>query len=49
MNKEKRSLSFAASIVASSLVLTAPAFADGEVVFASWGGVISRCIAFIYA
>ena len=38
MSKEKRSLSFAASIVASSLVLTAPAFADGEVVFASWGG-----------
>ena len=38
MNKEKRSLSLAASIVASSLVLTVPAYADGEVVFASWGG-----------
>ena len=44
MNKEKRSLSFAASIVASSLVLTAPAFADGEVVFASWGGSFQEAL-----
>jgi putative spermidine/putrescine transport system substrate-binding protein len=38
MKKELRRLSLAAGIMASGLALTAPAFADGEVVFASWGG-----------
>ena len=38
MKNETRRLSLAASIVASSVVLASPAFAEGEVVFASWGG-----------
>ena len=38
MKNETRRLSLAASIVASSGVLASPAFAEGEVVFASWGG-----------
>jgi putative spermidine/putrescine transport system substrate-binding protein len=38
MNKQQTRLTIAASIVASSMAFTAPAFADGEVVFASWGG-----------
>lgn len=38
MNKKVKKLSLTASIVASSLVMAAPAFAEGEVVFASWGG-----------
>jgi putative spermidine/putrescine transport system substrate-binding protein len=42
MKKEQRRLSLSASvvagIVASSLALATPAFAEGEVVFSSWGG-----------
>ena len=38
MKNETKRLSLAASIVASSVVLASPAFAEGEVVFASWGG-----------
>ena len=38
MKNGTRKLSLAASIVASSVVLASPAFAGGEVVFASWGG-----------
>ena len=38
MKKVERRLSLAASLVASSMVMAAPAFAEGEVVFASWGG-----------
>ena len=38
MKKEKRKLSLAIGFVASSLAVTVPAFAEGEVVFASWGG-----------
>ena len=38
MKKEQKRLSLAASLVASSLAVTAPAFAEGEVVFSSWGG-----------
>jgi putative spermidine/putrescine transport system substrate-binding protein len=38
MKKEQTRLTLAASIVASSMAFAAPAFADGEVVFASWGG-----------
>ena len=38
MKRIDRRLSLAASIVASSLAMAAPAFAEGEVVFSSWGG-----------
>ena len=38
MKNETKRLSLAASIVASSVVLASPAFAEGEVVFSSWGG-----------
>ena len=38
MKRIERRLSLAASIVASSLAMAAPAFAEGEVVFSSWGG-----------
>ena len=38
MKRQQRRLSFAASLVASSMVMAAPAFAEGDVVFASWGG-----------
>ncbi|MDG1316336.1 MAG: ABC transporter substrate-binding protein [Paracoccaceae bacterium] len=38
MKKEERRLLLAAGLVASSLAMTAPAFAEGEVVFSSWGG-----------
>ena len=38
MKKEERRLLLAAGLVASSLAVTAPAFAEGEVVFSSWGG-----------
>jgi len=38
MKKQERRLSLAAGLVASSLALTVPAFAEGEVVFSSWGG-----------
>ncbi len=38
MNKENRKLSLAVSLVVSSMAVVAPAFADGEVVFSSWGG-----------
>ena len=38
MKKEERRLSLAAGLVVSSLAVTAPAFAEGEVVFSSWGG-----------
>jgi putative spermidine/putrescine transport system substrate-binding protein len=38
MKRQQRRLSFAASVVASSMVMAAPAFAEGEVVFSSWGG-----------
>ena len=38
MKKQQTRLTIAASIVASSMAFAAPAFADGEVVFASWGG-----------
>jgi putative spermidine/putrescine transport system substrate-binding protein len=38
MKKVERRLSLAASLVASSMVMAAPAFAEGDVVFASWGG-----------
>lgn len=38
MKREKRKLSLAVGFVASSLAVTVPAFAKGEVVFASWGG-----------
>ncbi len=37
MNKVKR-LTLAVGLVAGSLAMAAPALADGEVVFASWGG-----------
>ena len=38
MKKVERRLWLAASVVASSMVMAAPAFAEGEVVFSSWGG-----------
>ena len=38
MKREERRLSFAAGLVASSFAVAAPAFAEGEVVFSSWGG-----------
>ena len=38
MKRQQRRLSFAASLVASSMVMAAPAFAEGDVVSASWGG-----------
>lgn len=38
MKKEQRTRLLTASIIAGSMGLAAPAFADGEVVFASWGG-----------
>ncbi|MDA9823717.1 extracellular solute-binding protein, partial [Paracoccaceae bacterium] len=38
MKKQERRLSLAAGLVASSLAVTVPAFAEGEVVFSSWGG-----------
>jgi len=38
MNKENRKLSLAVGLVVSSMAVVAPAFADGEVVFSSWGG-----------
>ncbi|MDG1319385.1 MAG: ABC transporter substrate-binding protein [Paracoccaceae bacterium] len=38
MKKQERRLSLAAGLVASSLAASAPAFAEGEVVFSSWGG-----------
>ena len=38
MKKEQKRLSLAAGLVASSLAVTAPAFAEGEVMFSSWGG-----------
>ena len=38
MKNETKRLSLATSIVASSIALASPAFAEGEVVFASWGG-----------
>ena len=38
MKKEERRLSLSAGLVVSSLAVTAPAFAEGEVVFSSWGG-----------
>ena len=43
MKKEERRLSLAAGLVVSSLAVTAPAFAEGEVVFSSWG-VVSGCL-----
>ncbi|MDG1459326.1 MAG: ABC transporter substrate-binding protein [Pseudoprimorskyibacter sp.] len=38
MKNEKNRLSFAAGIVVSSVAFASPSFADGEVVFSSWGG-----------
>ena len=38
MKRQQRRLSFAASLVASSMVMAAPAFAEGDGGFASWGG-----------
>ena len=38
MKKEQKRLSVITGVVASSLAVAAPAFAEGEVVFASWGG-----------
>ncbi len=38
MKKEKSNLSIAAGLFASSLAVAAPAFAEGDVVFSSWGG-----------
>ena len=38
MRKKERRVLFAASLVASSVLVAAPAFAEGEVVFSSWGG-----------
>ncbi len=38
MKKEQKRLSVITGVVASSLAVEAPAFAEGEVVFASWGG-----------
>ncbi len=42
MKKEQRRRSFStgivAGIIATSLAMAAPAFAEGEVVFSSWGG-----------
>ena len=38
MKKEERRLSLTAGLVAGSLAVAAPAFAEGEVVFSSWGG-----------
>lgn len=38
MKKAARRLSLATGFVACSLAMSGPAFADGEVVFASWGG-----------
>ena len=38
MKREVGRLSLAASLVAGSLIMAAPAFAEGEVVFSSWGG-----------
>ena len=38
MKKEQRTRLLTASIIAGSMGLAAPAFADGEVVFSSWGG-----------
>jgi len=38
MQKKSGNLSFAVSAFVSSLAISSPAFADGEVMFASWGG-----------
>lgn len=38
MKKVEKRLSLAVGLVAGSLAVAAPAFAEGEVVFASWGG-----------
>jgi putative spermidine/putrescine transport system substrate-binding protein len=38
MKKQERRLLLAAGLVAGSLAMAAPAFAEGEVVFSSWGG-----------
>ena len=38
MKKEMKKLTVTAGLVACSVAMAAPAFAEGEVVFASWGG-----------
>lgn len=38
MKKNERKLALAASIVTGSLAVAAPVFAEGEVMFSSWGG-----------
>lgn len=38
MKKERKKLTVTAGLVACSVAMAAPAFAEGEVVFASWGG-----------
>ena len=38
MKKETRKLTLTGGVVAASMALAAPAIAEGEVVFASWGG-----------